>query len=70
MTEEELSAGADAVLAVAKKYGVSYWLSQAQLREIASAVIIAHDRVHLEATERGHKDIAAKASSDAKKKGA
>ncbi len=51
MTQAELEAGANAVLKIAQKYGVANWLSRDQLREIAAAVIAAHDRVHADAAE-------------------
>lgn len=56
MTEAELSAGADAVFAVAQRYGVAGWLSRDNLREIAAEVIAAHDRVHAEAALRAARE--------------
>jgi hypothetical protein len=38
MTQEQLEAGADAVLEVANQHGVGSYLSRDQLREIAAAV--------------------------------
>ncbi len=58
MTTAELEAGADAVLAIAQKYHVAGWLTRDQLREIAAAVISAHDRVHAAAAEREAQRIA------------
>ena len=49
MTNAELNAGALAVEQIAQKYHVAGWLNINHYREIAAAVIAAHDRVHAEA---------------------
>lgn len=69
MTTTELEAGADAVLHVAEKYGVAHWLSRDQLREIAAAVISAHDQVHADAAKKEASRLAS-ANAQAPAKGA
>lgn len=41
MTKEELEAGADAVHAIAEKYGLAMFVTRDQEREVAAAVIKA-----------------------------
>lgn len=50
MTNGELEAGADAVHALAEKYGVSFWINRDKEREIASEVI----KAFVAAKDEGH----------------